>query len=83
MMNQRVACHYARILERIHHEFSINDKKLSDNSKYLELVSTVCDNLVDTLRTEETNQSVPDSFSSTHLYLLNRMSCKKLQSLLI
>ena len=68
------SCHYARILERIHHEFSINDKKLSDNSKYLELASKVCDNLVDTLCTEETNQSVPDSFSSTHLYLLNKQN---------
>ena len=68
------SCHYARILERIHHEFSATGKKLSENSKYLELASKACDCLVDVLNTEEANQSVPESFHSMHLYLLDKQN---------
>ena len=68
------SCHYARILARIHHEFSTTDKKLSGNSKYLELVSKACDCLVDVLQAEEVNQSVPEAFNSMHLYLLDKQN---------
>ena len=68
------SCHYARILERIHLEFSSNDKRLSENPKYLELASKACDYLVHILHAEETNLSVPDSFSSTRLYLLDKQN---------
>ena len=68
------SCHYARILERIHCEFSATGKKLSENSKYLELASKTCDCLVDVLHAEEANQSVPESFNSMHLYLLDKQN---------
>ena len=66
--------HYARILERIHLEFITSDKKLSENSKYLELASKACDCLVDVLNVEEANQSVPENFDNTHLYLLDKQN---------
>ena len=68
------SCHYARILERIHLEFSTSDKKLSENSKYLGLASKACDCLVDVLHAEEANQSVPENFDSAHLYLLDKQN---------
>ena len=68
------SCHYTRILERIYCEFSATGKKLSENSKYLELASNACDCLVDVLHNEEANQSVPESFNSMCLYLLDKQN---------
>jgi len=66
--------HYARVLEKIYHEFTISKKKLSKNPKYLELANRVCDYLVDVLHTEEENESVPESFKSIDLYLLDKQN---------
>lgn len=75
------SCHYARILRRIHYEFT--DKKLSENPKYLGLASKACDCLVDSLNSEEleANQSVPDSFNDIDLYLLDKRNelCKAME----
>ena len=66
--------HYARVLEKIHHEFATSGKKLSNNSKYLNLASKACNYLVEMLSTEEANESIPENLSNMNLYLLDKQN---------